>query len=133
MEKKLHKDIKKWTKDNCIDFNENTICFDLHVLIERNDDIFTAHCLEFDIVADEETEKEGGDNLIISIGNHITFCIENKRLDKIIRHAPKEYWDKFYFCTGPPQEPMRVNQWDSWSESLLNKANVVRGIDARAM
>jgi len=127
------KDISKWAKENRLEFNEETIRFNLHILIARDGDKSTAHCLEFDIIADGETEKEAELTLITSIGNHIGFCFENNRLDKILNYAPKEYWEKFYFCSKPISEPMKMTHGQPWGTRLQDTAKVVRDIDARCL
>ena len=65
-----------------------------NIIIEKEEDLYTAHCLEFDIVADGKTKKEAIKNIFISIKNHTDFCLEMGNLDKIENPAPKKYWDK---------------------------------------
>ena len=85
----MNKNIKK-----VVEFDINIIS--LHILIEKEEDLYTAHCLEFDIVSDGKTQKDAINNLTDSIIDHISFCMQMGNLDKIENRAPKEYWDKFY-------------------------------------
>jgi len=81
---------RKKNKD-VIKFNVN---ISANVIIEKEEDLYTAHCLEFDIVADGRTEKEAMNNIFESIVNHIDFCLAKGNIDKIENPAPKKYWDK---------------------------------------
>ena len=65
-----------------------------HFLIKKEEDLITAHCLELDIIGEGKTQNKAIDNLIKSIINHITFCLEYNNLDKIENPAPEEYWKK---------------------------------------
>jgi len=78
--------------------NKDVIKFNVsisaNVIIEKEEDLYIAHCLEFDIVADGRTEKEAMNNIFESIVNHIDFCLAMGNIDKIENPAPKKYWDK---------------------------------------
>lgn len=79
---------------------ERKIEFMLHVLLEKEADLYTAHCLEFDIVTDGNSEKDVKKEIIDAIFNHITFCIEYNNIDKIYNPAPGEYWNKFFMASN---------------------------------
>ena len=66
---------------------------EFHVLINEEDDLYSAHCLEFDIVAEGSTIPEVKKNIIISIINYISFAVENDRTDRMHTPAPAEYWN----------------------------------------
>lgn len=90
----------KWIKDiseKAISFNENEIQITVHVIIEKKDDFYIAHCLEFDITADGYTLDDVQENIVTCIKNHVEFCIEMGNFDKILDPAPPEYWNKLLF------------------------------------
>ncbi len=73
-----------------------------NVLIEREEDgLWTAHCLEMDIVADGETYDEAQGNLIVSIANQVLFHIAKGTPQHILKPAPGEYWAKYFFHATP--------------------------------
>lgn len=66
----------------------------LNVLVGRNEDgIFTAHCLELDIVAGGDTPELAFEELKNLIDVQIRTCIENDDLENLFFPAPKEYWN----------------------------------------
>lgn len=86
-----------WIKDafeNSIQITEKGIVIKVHVIIEKEDDLYSAHCLEFDLVGEGETIKQAQDSIVTNIINHVTFAISKKLYDKIIDPAPPEYWNK---------------------------------------
>ncbi len=83
---------------------------ELHVLIEKEDDLFTAHCLEFDIVSEGNTVKQAEKNIIQAILDHLTFCIAYENMDRIFNPAPKEFWNKFYLCSEKIGEPLELTE-----------------------
>jgi len=89
--------MNNWTSDisaQTIAFNKSQVQFNIHVLIEKEAGVFSAHCLEFDITADGNTLEEALQNIIDCMKNHIEFCIEMGNYDKILDPAPQEYWNK---------------------------------------
>ena len=66
----------------------------INCLEYKDEDIFIAHCLEFDLVAQGETREEARKNLADLISTHIQFAIEKDVEDKSLFHpAPPKYWD----------------------------------------
>jgi predicted RNase H-like HicB family nuclease len=89
--------MNNWISDisaQTIAFNKGQVQFNIHVLIEKEDGVFSAHCLEFDITADGKTLEEALQNIIDCMKNHIEFCIEMGNYDQILNPAPQEYWNK---------------------------------------
>lgn len=74
------------------------------MLIDKEEDLYTAHYLEFDIVADGKTIDQAKKEILSAIVNHVSFCIAVDNVENILNPAPKEYWQKFYF-----QESTRLN------------------------
>lgn len=68
----------------------------LHVLIEKEDDLFTAHCLEFDVVAEGNSMMEAKRNIVKSIESYISFAFENNLIKTMFSSAPSEDWYKFF-------------------------------------
>ena len=68
---------------------------ELHVLIEKEDDLFTAHCLEFDVVAEGNSTMEAKVNIDESIEKYISLSFENNLIKTMFSSAPSEDWNKF--------------------------------------
>ena len=92
--------IEAWIEkasDNAISFQDKNISIFIHVLIDYEDNFFTAHCLELDIAVDGNSVENAKENCINAIVNHISFCLATENTDKILNPAPKEYWQEYYF------------------------------------
>lgn len=86
-----------WLKnayENSVRITDEGIIINVHVIIEKEDDLFSAHCLEFDLVGEGKTIKKAQKSIINNIINYITFAISKGLFDKIFHPAPPEYWDK---------------------------------------
>ena len=70
----------------------------LHILIveDKEKNIFLAHCLDMDVVAQGKTTSEAISELKEAIITQMEHCLENDMLDNLFRPAPKNYWDMFY-------------------------------------
>lgn len=97
-------------EDKFVSFSEKNVSLSLHVLIESEDELYTAHCLEFDIVSEGNTVSQAGKNIIQAILDHLSFCIAYNNMDKIFNPAPKEYWNKFYLCSEKVGEPLEITE-----------------------
>ena len=80
--------------ENSIKITENGIIIKAHVIIKKDDDIYSAHCLEFDLVGEGDSLEMAENSILNNIVNYITFAISKGLFDKIINPAPPEYWDK---------------------------------------
>jgi len=106
-------DFKVWVEkaqENALKLCSNEINICAHVWFDQEDELYLAHCLEFDIVAEGYTEKEAEKNILKAIVNHIVFCVANGNVEKIMNPAPREYWCKFYFNSKPLREPFRFTE-----------------------
>lgn len=86
-----------WIEDayeNSIQITKNGIIIKAHVIIEKDADIYSAHCLEFDLVGEGDTLEMAENSIINNIVNYVTFAISKGLFDKIINPAPPEYWNK---------------------------------------
>ena len=54
---------------------------------------FVAHCLEFDVIAIEDTKPRAIDLLKELVEVQVNSAIADKALEKIFRPAPREYWE----------------------------------------
>lgn len=93
---------KNWfekARKNAYEFNDTGIVgFHLHIFVDQDQDIFTAHCLEFDLVADGSTREQAQHDIIDVCKEHITHCFDNKHLEHLLDFAPEKYWLQFYDC-----------------------------------
>jgi hypothetical protein len=92
--------MENWVKEisqESVKFKNGHIQISVHILFEKQDDVYIAHCLECDITAEGPTIKTAQKNIIDCIKDHVEFCIEMGNIDKIIDRAPKEYWDKLLY------------------------------------
>ena len=69
-----------------------------------------AHCLQFDLVATDDTieaVKDAINDLCIS---HIEFSIEHDNIDNLFHPAPPEAWAAFYRSTKDPACSIRKKE-----------------------
>lgn len=65
----------------------------INCLEYKDGDTFSAHCLEFDLVAQGDTRDDAKKNLADLIRTHIQFAIEKDVEEKSLFHpAPQQYW-----------------------------------------
>jgi predicted RNase H-like HicB family nuclease len=69
------------------------------VTAERSEqnDVFTAHCLQFDIVTEGNTIAETEEMIADAIFEYITFALENELMKFLFKPAPPEYWQKLLY------------------------------------
>jgi len=70
--------------------------FHLDILIKKEKEYYSAHCLQFDIVATDDTLKgvqKAIKDLCIA---HIENSIANQNLDFLLSPAPQEVWTEYY-------------------------------------
>lgn len=72
--------------------------FNFRILLSRQDDLWTAHCLELDLVTAALTEEEAIKDIADVITEQVRYCIVNDNLDRLFRSAPKEIWDEYRAC-----------------------------------
>ena len=98
----MHKDVTSWIQESnkkAISLEDRVITISAHVLIDKEVDLYTAHCLEFDIVADGQSIKAAANNIIDAIADHVSFCLQTDNIEGILNPAPQEFWTKYYFCS----------------------------------
>ena len=70
----------------------------VNILIKKEDGLFVAHCLEFDIVATGDTFIQAQKDVVALICAQIDYAFSNDNLDNLFHPAPKEVWAEFYKC-----------------------------------
>lgn len=70
----------------------------LEVLIEFNEEfeVWTAHCLDFDLIVDGASPEEVKESIISCINTYVEIAIEKNALDNVLRPARDECWEKLY-------------------------------------
>ncbi len=71
--------------------------FHLDVLIEKQEDCYTAHCLQLDLITDGRTKAEAEGMIIDAISEQVTFAIERNLLDYLFQPAAPEEWRKLLY------------------------------------
>jgi hypothetical protein len=74
----------------------------LDILIKKEEDYYIAHCLQFDIVATNDTIKgvqKAIANLCIA---HIQFSIKHDNVEHLFHPAPPEVWAEYYSISKNP-------------------------------
>lgn len=70
---------------------------DLHILIEKEDDLYSALCLELDVASQGETIQEAKQNIREAIELYLESVVEAaEEEDFIPRPAPSEEWLKYF-------------------------------------
>ncbi|MBU1262211.1 MAG: hypothetical protein KKG06_04350 [Bacteroidetes bacterium] len=82
--------------------------FHLDVLIEKENNHYTAHCLQFDLVADGKTKESAKKNIMDVIVEYICFAYRNNWEKFVFKPAPQEYWEKL--CCSRPESPERIER-----------------------
>jgi hypothetical protein len=67
---------------------------------------FVAHCLEFDVLAIEDTKPKAIDLLKELIEDQVNSAIADRALEKIFRPAPRKYWEMLAHA-----KPYRPPDW----------------------
>jgi len=70
--------------------------FHLDILIKKEKGYFSAHCLQFDLVATDDT-LEGAQKVIKDLCiAHIENSIANENMDFLFSPAPQKVWAEYY-------------------------------------
>ena len=68
----------------------------IDVIIYREDDMFTARCLLFDLVQTASTVEQARCDIEDVIKAHIEYAIENDNMEYLIKPSPPKSWSMFY-------------------------------------
>ena len=66
----------------------------VRVVIEKEDTLYIAHCLDFDLVTQAKSFKGAKEMMIDAIYEYLTYAVENNLQEQVFRPAPSEYWAK---------------------------------------
>jgi hypothetical protein len=69
--------------------------FRLDILIKKEEDYYLAHCLQFDIVATNDTLDGVRKDIIDLCRAHIDYSYANDNLEFLFSPAPKEVWSEY--------------------------------------
>lgn len=69
--------------------------FRLDILIKKEEDYYLAHCLQFDIVATNDTLDGVRKDIIDLCRAHIDYAYEYDNLEYLFSPAPKEVWSEY--------------------------------------
>ena len=68
----------------------------LDIMIRREEGYYLAHCLQFDLVATDDT-IEGVQKAVVELCiAHIAFSHKNNNMEYLFSPAPKEVWAEYY-------------------------------------
>jgi hypothetical protein len=70
--------------------------FHLDVLIKKEKDYYSAHCLQFDLVATDDTLKKVQKAIRDLCVSHIENSIANDNMEYLFSPAPKEVWAEYF-------------------------------------
>ena len=88
---------------------------DFHVLLYQEEDVWLAHCLECDLVAqggDEDSALEGVRNSLMAL---IGYAVEQSDLKPLYSPAPIELWTQYQVTAeahGERELPFRTHETD---------------------
>jgi predicted RNase H-like HicB family nuclease len=88
----------------------------VHVILYREEDLYLAHCLEFDLVAQGATTDEAFRNLLDAIELQAGYAQETGDWTNLIQLAPLEYWQMLTTAEHFTAEP---NGW-KWPSVVLH-------------
>ena len=84
--------------------------FHLDVLIEKQEDAFTAHCLQFDIVTEGNTTAEAEEMIVDAIFEYITFALEHNSTQFLFNPAPAENWQNLIYSRS--EKHLKLDEQD---------------------
>ncbi len=70
----------------------------VNVLVSQEEGIYTAHCLELDIVAEGPDKQEVLEEIQGLITAAVDYAFSNDNLAYLYRPAPRDVWEAFYRC-----------------------------------
>lgn len=82
----------------------------VNILLKREEDIRTAHCLELDIVAAARAIEEVKAEIVDLVGGQVQYAFENNGLDHLYRPASREVWAELQECGEQDQEKHLVKR-----------------------
>src|SRR5580704_12791727 len=88
------------------------IRLDLRFIIYREEDVWLAHCLELDIVAEGTSASEAMSDALRLCALQIEFAMEHGDIKSVFRAAPPEFWAMYSRSkTVPPPQSVVDEGW----------------------
>jgi hypothetical protein len=75
--------------------SRSNVSINLSAIVYEEDGVWIAHCLELDIVAEDESSNEALHSLVSLCDFQIKVAMEERDLRSIFRAAPPEIWQMF--------------------------------------
>lgn len=79
-----------------------------NILASRKENVWTAHCLELDIVAEGKTFEDVKTEIIELIKIQIDYAFSNDNLDNLYHPAPQEVWQVFFTCKKAEADKVKM-------------------------
>ncbi|MFH1075849.1 MAG: hypothetical protein V1753_03265 [Pseudomonadota bacterium] len=95
----------------------NDISINANILTKKEDGLFVAHCLEFDIVATGDTAEQAQRECVALICAQIEYAFIHDNLDNLYHSAPSEVWAEFFKCKAQVERRYKIEKrFDDSSE-----------------
>jgi hypothetical protein len=107
--------------------------FLLNVLLYREDGMWTAHCLQLDLVECARTLPGAQSSILDVIRAHIEHALEHDNMEHLFRPAPAEYWQLFLRSKPIGSRTVRLHPERSRLPAILRvtvQESSVRGLAA---
>lgn len=74
----------------------------LDIMVKKEEDYYMAHCLQFDLIATDDTRKGVQQAIVEVCVAHIQFSYKNNNMESLFSPAPKEAWAEYYTLLNDP-------------------------------
>ncbi len=74
--------------------------FSVNVLLKKEDNLFIAHCLEFDIVAAAKTKQQAEKDLQDLVIAQIESAFADNDIQSLFHPAPQHFWEEDFELTN---------------------------------
>ena len=81
----------------------------LHYLISQSDGVFTAHCLDLDLISVGPDLQSAGRKLDRLVKAHIELSLATSNISNLATKAPQSYWKQFLAGTNVDLEPKSIH------------------------
>jgi len=72
--------------------------FRFRILIKKEDDLWVAHCLELDLVANAPSKEQVQKEIVNVIIAQVRYCLVHDNMDYLFRRAPEDVWEEYNAC-----------------------------------
>jgi len=73
--------------------------FRFRILIKKEDDLWVAHCLELDLVANAPSQEQVQEEIANVIIAQVRYCLVHDNMDCLFRRAPEDVWEEYNACS----------------------------------